>query len=298
MKKTRFKIIFIFILIFILNLFFANKIFAATLTLVPSKTSVGVGEQFYVDLMLDTNSQSINTITGSITFPGDSVSFVREEDGKSMVNLWVEKPKLEDNTISFAGVISNGFEGVIDPFNPSHMLPGLIIRLVFEPKTPGDLNFSTSTFSLNLNDGLGTEIEAPSATDTITVGNYDNKLKYVSKEEGSPELEAYIVRDPNIYNNKYVLIFNATDKDTGIKSVKIKEGIRDWKEIQSPYLLLDQSRHSSITLEATSYSGSGIIMSIDKVPYDYKSLAINSFIIILILILVILIARKIYVKKK
>jgi hypothetical protein len=298
MKKTQFKIIFIFILIFILNLFLTNKIFAATLTLVPSKTSVGIGEQFYVDLMLDTNGQSINTINGSISFPDDKVSFVREEDGKSMVNLWVEKPKLENNTISFAGAISNGFEGVIDPFNPSHMLPGLIIRLVFEPKTSGDVNFSTSTFSLNLNDGLGTEIEAPSATGTINVGNYDNKVKYVSKEEGSPELEAYIVRDPNIYNNKYTLIFNATDKDTGIKSIKIKEGMRDWKEIQSPYLLRDQSRHSTITLEATSYSGSGIIMSIDKVPYDYKSLAVNSFIIVLILILIILIVKKIYVKKK
>lgn len=298
MKKTQLKIIFTFIALIILNLFFTNKVFATTIILTTSKNSVGISEQFYVDLMLDTKGETINAIKGNISFPSDKLSFIRAEDGKSMINLWVEKPKIQNNVISFAGLISNGFNGVIDPFNPSNKLPGLMIRLVFEPKNPGESKFSTTDFSVNLDDGQGTEITLPDASTSIVVANLIKKIKYESTENNSPQLDAYIVRDPNLYNNKYTLVFQATDKDTGIKSVKIKEGLRDWKEIESPYLLADQSRHSSITLQAVSFSGSGIIMNIDKIPYDFKSLAVNSLVIILILILLILITKKIYVKNK
>jgi hypothetical protein len=298
MKIKKLKIILI-LLFFILNLFLASKVFAATLTLNPSKESLGIGEQFYVDLMLDPEGQSVNTIRGSVSFASDKVSFVRVEDGKSLVNLWVEKPKLEGNTIGFAGVISNGFDGVIDPFNQSHKLPGLIIRLIFEAENPGQVDFSTSTFSLNLNDGLGTEIEAPSANSSVNVGDFSNILKYKASGNGTPELEAYITRDPNIYNNKYVLVFKANDKGTGIKSVMIKEGGSSWKEIESPYLLKDQSRHSNISLQAMNFSGAGVSININGIPYDWISLIrIASVIITIIVVLSVLIIKKKYANKK
>ena len=298
MKKTQFKKIFIFTLFFILNLFLTNKIFAANLILTPSKESVGIGEQFYVDLSLESEDQSINAISGSISFSSEYVSFVRAEEGKSMVNLWVEKPKIKGNIITFAGVISNGFDGVIDPFDPSHKLPGLIIRLVFEASKSGQVDFSTLPFSLNLNDGLGTAIEIPSVHNSLKVENFTRKIKYKSDKNGTPELEAYVIQDPNIFNNKHALIFKATDKETGIKSVMIKEGRRDWKEIESPYLLLDQSRHSNITLQATSFSGAGVSINIDKVPYDWNSLIIILITAIMIIGLFILVRIKIYAKRK
>jgi hypothetical protein len=298
MKKIQLKQILI-LLFFILNLFWADKVFATTLTLNPSKESLGTGEQFYVDLMLDPQEESINAISGSINFPDDKVSFQRAEDGKSMVNLWVEKPKLEGNNISFAGVIPNGFDGVINPFDQSHKLPGLIIRLVFEAKNPGQIDFSTSTFSLNLNDGLGTEIQAPSAFISVKVGDFSNIFKYIADDNEIPELEAYVTRDPNIYNNKYVLVFKAYDRGTGIKSVMIKEGRSNWKEIESPYLLHDQSRHSTISLQAINFSGAGVSINIDGIPYDWKLLIkVASVIITIIIALSVLILKKKYANKK
>jgi len=298
MTKKQFLQAFIFILFFILNLFLTNKIFATTLTLNPSKDSVGIGEQFYVDLMLNPENKSINAISGDISF-SNNISFLRAENGKSMVNLWVEQPKLDVNTVSFAGVISNGFDGVIDPFNQSQKLPGLITRLVFEAgEKSGQVNFSTSTFSLNLNDGLGTEIKAPSTSSFVKIGNFVNKIIYENKTGGVPELEAYVTRDINIFNNKYTLVFKATDKETGVKSVMIKEGRRDWKEIENPYLLEDQSRHSTIMLEATNFKGESIVIKIDKIPYDWKSLIQISIIVIIIITSFILIFKKIYAHKK
>ncbi len=296
MKKRKIKRIFIFCLIFCL--FFINKVFAADLILNPSKDSFGLEEQFYVDLMLDPKGESINTILGNISFSNDNVVFLRAEEGKSMINLWVEKPKLDHNKISFAGIISNGFEGVIDPFSPDHKLPGSIIRLVFETRKPGLVDFSTSTFSLYKNDGLGTEIKILPILKSIKINNIINKVRFENKNHQAPDLEAFIVRDQNIFNNKYTLIFKASDKETGIKSVMIKEGRRDWKEIESPYLLKDQSRHSNITLQAINFSGAGTILSINKIPYNWRFLSQTIIVIIIIIFSTIFIFKKIYGKKK
>lgn len=292
------KKISILILFFVLNFLLANEVLATTLTFEFSKNSVGVGEQFYVDLMLDPDGQSVNTISGSLIFPNDNISFVRLEEGKSMIDLWIEKPKLNNdrNTINFSGLMTHGFDGVIDPFNINQKLPGLIVRLVFKAQRPGLINFSTSAFSLNLNDGLGTEIKALPINKELDISNSPNQSKYENPTSGTPELEAYITRDPDIFNNKYILIFNATDKETGIKSVMIKEGQRNWAEIESPYLLKDQSRHSMINLQATNYNGAGIIINIDKMPYDWL-LIIKLLIIGIITVVSIFVTRKIYQHK-
>jgi len=297
--KINSKKIFIIISFFILNLLFINKVFAATLTLDSSKSIVGIGEQFYVDLMLNPEGQSINAISGSVFYPSENLTFLRAEDGKSMVNLWIEKPRQSGNNINFAGIISSGFEGVIDPFNPNIKLPGLIIRLVFEPKSKGMVEFSTSIFSLNLHDGLGTEISSPAISSAVEVNDFVHTIKYEGEKDHNPQIEAYITHDPNIYNNKYVLVFKASDKGTGIKSVKIKEGRHGWTEIESPYLLKDQSRHSPITLQAMNYGGSGIIINIDKIPYDWGRITdILMVIISIIFILGLIIIKKRHVKNK
>ena len=296
--KTKLNKIFILSIFIILNLFIVSKISAMSLIIEPSKESLGIGEQFYIDLIIDSKDQSINTIKGSILFSSNSVSFVRAEEGKSVVDLWVEKPKLDNDQISFTGIISGGFQGFIDPFNPKDRLPGLVVRLVFEPKKDGIVEFRTSTFSTNLNDGLGTEVEIPSTSKKVQIKNFTRQIKYTNDSDINPELNAYVIQDPNIYNNKNVLIFEATDKGTGIKNVKIKEGRRDWKEIESPYLLIDQSRHSSVSLQATNFSGASISLNIDKVPYNWKYIVILGLIYVVLIILLVLIIIKIYVKKK
>lgn len=297
MIKQKFKKKLILILFIILNLFLTNKIFAATLSLNPSKDSLGIGEQFYVDLKLDPENESINAISGKVFFD-KGIKYIRYEDGKSIINLWVEKPKQNENFINFSGLITNGFDGVIDPFSPKIKLPGVIIRLIFEVESSGSFDLSTSEFLLNLNDGLGTEVKIPPFKHKIIIEKFTRKIKYKSEEYGTPELVTYITRDPNIFNNKYTLIFKAFDKEVGIKNVKIKEGRKDWKEIESPYLLRDQSRHSKITLQATNFSGAGIIVNIDSIPYDWGYLLNMIIVIIAMLTIIIIIMIKKYVNKK
>jgi hypothetical protein len=297
--KNLFKIIFLITIFFILSLLFTGRVFAASLSLNTSKNIISVGEQFYVDLMLNPEGDSVNALGGSVNFSSENFSFIRAEDGKSMVNLWVEKPQItgigSSNSISFSGIISNGFQGVIDPFNPDVKLPGLIVRLVFEGKKPGEANFSTSSFNVNLNDGLGTEIPTVSVFTSVLVNNNFNEVKYMGDFSDSPKLEAHVVQNSDLFDNKFVLIFDAFDGKTGIKNVMIKEGNRDWKEIQSPYLLKDQSRHSSIAIQATNFSGASIVLNIDRIPYDWKliiKICVLVFIGCLIICLIIFFIKK------
>ncbi len=297
MNKSNYIKLFITVIFFSLGFLISSKAFAATLILKPSNDSVGIGEQFYVDLMLDTGGQSINTISGNIPLPKNIV-LLRAEDGKSMIDLWVEKPKQNGESVSFAGVITNGFGGVIDPFNSVNKLPGLIIRFVFLAKEQGSIDLTTSKFLLNLDDGIGSGIEAPSVSIPIKIRETLNKTTYESEGDNNPEIEAYVTHNPDMYDNKYVLIFNAKDKKTGIKSVMIKEGERQWKEIESPYLLMDQGRRSEILLKATNYSEASTVMRIDNIALSIEGLISIFILIVMIVFLSLVIIKKVYDHKK
>jgi len=288
--KNKFYLILIFILF---NLLITSRVLAVNLTLESPQSSLGLNQQFYVDLRLDPQGQEINLIKGQVSFNDEFISFIRIENNKSIVSLWPEEPTVVKNAINFAGAIPNGFAGLIDPFNPSFKSSDLILRLVFETKKVGHIDFSTTPFYLNLNDGLGTEIKALPAYLSFDISNFINKQIYELVGEGSPELEAYITRDPNIYNNKYILVFRAYDKQVGIRSVILKEGWHSWQKVSSPYLLKNQARHNDINLQATNNAGVSIVMKIDKLPYNWLWL-----VIILILFILILILRKRLVQSK
>jgi hypothetical protein len=289
MKKIIF-IIFVFLI--------ACKVSASSLSLIPSKNEVGMKEQFYVDVILDPESVSVNGIEGSVIFPKDKVTFVRAEDGKSMVDFWVEKPVSSGDKVNFTGIISGGFDGVIDPFNPNKKLPGMIIRLVFEAEKSGEINFNTNPVDITLNDGLGTIENILPVSILVNVSNIENKFIINNNNDAPPILNAYVTRDPNLYDNKYVLVFQASDKNTGVESVLVREGDKNWKKVESPYLLEDQGRHSIIVVQATNYSGISTNVLIDPIPYNLFSIISIVIVILFVLLLLFFIIKKKYAKKK
>lgn len=293
MNKIFKKIIQIFTLIIILFSFRTGFVYAVSLDINPSKTSVDIEEEFYVDVLIDTEGSYINGIEGNIKFNNEEISVVRIEDGKSIINLWVEKPKVNDNNVKFSGIISNGFDGVIDPFNSKDKLPGLVLRIIFKGVKSSTSNISAVPLTITLNDGLGTIVEAEGTDSTVNVSKNKNPYILRGTTDSSPELDIEIVKDSNLYSNKYVLVFQAKDKEAGISKVMIKEGRRGWIEAESPYLLKDQSRHSQISILATNHAGVSIVKNIDGIPY--KSVPVFSIIIfVLILLLVLFIVFKIY----
>jgi hypothetical protein len=295
MKKLFFiKIILIFCF------FLAFKIEATSIIFDSPKTVVSQDEEFYVDLLLDAEGQFINGIEGNVSFIGGDLSFVRSLEAKSIMDLWIKKPEIEKFSINFSAVSTYGFSGVIDPFNQDEKLPGLVTRLFFKPSISGEVLFTTPKFIVTLDDGHGTMIEvAPISysffvTDEVYVPEITNEIVI-----SEPEIQAYVVQDKNLYNNKYVLIFEAKDDETGIDKVLIKEGRRKWKEIESPYLLKDQSRQSLINIQALNFSGQSSYLIID--PLSTKSRTISAEIYVLaflFIFLVFIFIKRIYPSKK
>lgn len=280
-------------------LFSAPSVFAGTLVFTPQSTSVNIGEQFYVDVFLSPENISWNGIEGSIKYSKDLLKFLYVEEGRSIVNAWIEKPHTsEEGLIYFAGIIPNGFMGVIDPFsNTGKTSPGRIMRLVFEARASGTSSLEIISPTGTENNGIGTLHSLGSSIQKITIKNVVGKTLYVSPTNTVPEIEAYITSDKDVFSGKYILIFNASDISSGIKEVLVKEGDREWKNVSaSPYVLEDQSRRSRVVIQAVSFSDEKAFATIEPLPSPIFS--VYNIIILFFGIAIILIALKYAHRKK
>lgn len=289
MKKNILKILFLF---FITLGFFQAEAFSVEFKF--SKEPIGIFEEFYVDVMLNPEGQALNGVEGTISIIGDNLRFIRAENGKSFIDLWVLSPiENSPNQIKFAGVSSSNFSGVIDPFNQETMLSGIITRLYFSANKPGEIQFISSGASVTLSDGKGTKIDLPTAYSLLTIeSRLEEGITNKIKDTTRPELKAQIVQNINLYDNKYTLIFKAKDKESGIKKVLIKEGNLEWHEIKSPYLLEDQTRENQIILKAINFSDLERMVIINPKYYKNNSILYILISVILIIFLVFIIKNK------
>ncbi len=272
-------------------------VLASELFFTPSAKMIGLGEEFYVDLMLDPENTSVNGIESTIVFPPDKISFVRSEEGKSMVDLWIEKTKEKAGVIAFSGIISGGFSGVIDPFYSDIKSPGLLVRLVFRGERPGDATIESISSHVAHNDGEGTTETILPQSVLVSVENKTASDSYKNIDETKPELVVYVIRDQNIFNNKYTLVIQANDKESGIRDIMVKEGGRDWQIAESPYLLEDQDRGSTITIRATNHTELSATMTIDPTARNFSE-GSNAVLLIIFSILLLITLRGIYSRRR
>jgi len=104
-------------------------------------------------------------------------------------------------------------------------------------------------------------------------------------EDFKPE----IGKDPAIFEGKYFLSFTTADKTSGIDFFEVKEGKRNFKRAESPYLLEDQELKSIIKVKAVDKAGNERIAEIipPATPFPYG-------LIILILIIAVIILAAIW----
>jgi hypothetical protein len=224
-------------------------------------TSVDLREQFTVDALLDTEGATINGIESSIRYSIDTLRLVRVEDGESIVSLWIESPQMGQGTTSFSGIIPNGFAGFIDPFDPSVRKPGKLVRLVFESIAPGTARIISSG-SVAAGDGDGTITPITSSESTLTVSSVASNKTYTITDTIAPVLQAQRVHEPDLYNGDAVLVFSATDAQSGVWYVEVREQNGEWKRISSPYRLEDQSDSATLEVRAVDYAGNTTIVRV------------------------------------
>lgn len=240
---------------------------AAELILESPIKEFGVNQQFEVDLMLDPEAEDINAVSGKIVFSNDFLELKSINEGDSIINLWVLRPKISDSGVSFSGIISGGFKGVLSPYYQGGK-PGKIISLFFSAKTAGQGIIEIKDAEVLLNDGKATKAPLKVSNFSFAVREIYEQTQIETKKpeldkKPPAEFELKIIKDQNLFNGKYALIWLAEDKGSGIAAYAIHESRRmekriatnKWIEAESPYLLKDQKLRSYIYVKAADRAG-------------------------------------------
>ena len=147
--KPRIKIILYSILIIVLCR--TTSVFADTASLFIAKPTQEVkeGERVTLSVKVQSADQSINAISGAITFSEDTLKTVSISRDNSILNIWTHDPTIGRNKITFEGVILNpGYRGA----------GGTLFNVTFEAKKSGRATVSFTEGAILANDGLGTNV--------------------------------------------------------------------------------------------------------------------------------------------
>ncbi|MBY0538366.1 transmembrane domain-containing protein [Patescibacteria group bacterium] len=280
-----------YILLAVVFLVSASMVEAATLYMDPNTVSLNRGDAAKISIRLDTDEaagECINAIDAVISY-SDNIIPVDISVGKSILPIWVENPVInkENNTISFAGGIPNGYCGRVqgDP-NLTNTLVEIFFRAPGmqvgggEARSQATVQFTDETTAY-LNDGAGTPASLQKIGANFTLGDnvgseiLDPWSGDVQSDDAPPEEFSASVE---MIDNKWFVVFNTTDKQTGISHYEVIEETYSQSklfdfgaatapgvETRSPHLLKDQSRNSVVRVRAIDKAGNEYVAT---VPVD------------------------------
>lgn len=208
-----------------------------------------------VDLIIDTQGQSINTIDVTLAFKRDDLAITGVSDGNSIVSLWLERPVVfhEKGEIHFVGVIPGGYYGT----------EGRLLRIFFSSLRIGESAFTLANAAVLVNDGAGTPAVIASSSLRFVL-RAPSAMTPIEQDTTPPEsFIPHVAQDSAVFDGNYFLVFSTTDKGLGIDHYEILESPQSffmklftpWRRGESPYLLRDQTLSSEISVGAFDAKG-------------------------------------------
>lgn len=260
---------------------------AATLYIDPHETQIHPGDTISLAIRVDTDEgECVNVFDGTLFFTSNIVP-VDVSLGNSILPVWVEPPAIdkENRQVTFAGGIPNGYCGRIDG---DPRLTNIILELILQAPgvqigTGNEGNVATISFgdqtTVLINDGSGTQAPLKTYGSTILIhekpGNtiIDQWSARIENDNAPPsEFSVSLNQEPSVFGGKYFIVFNTTDKQSGIDHYEvIEEPINEarffkwggvdapWVVARSPYVLSDQSLNSTIRVKAVDKKGNEYI---------------------------------------
>ena len=248
---------------------------AARLYFEPQEAIMGAEKDFSVGVRIDAKNQ-INAISVGIFIPPE-IAFVDAVLGNSIINFWVEKPSFDESSriLTFSGIVPGGFQGEKEPL------------LTIKIKTAGQEGKAILTFNkektkiyLHTSEGVEDSLELESLTLPISEGKENMIVEIIDRylpEDFKPEIS----RDPNVFENKWFLIFATQDKGLGVDHYEVCEKKKKCVVAESPYLLQNQDLDEEIVVKAVDKNGNERVTAIpsQKPRVWYKNYAISSILV-------------------
>ncbi len=221
--------------------------FAATSEITVLPMEGAVGETIAVTLSIDTDV-SANAFEAVMTYPATLLQYEGFDDSASVLNFWVSKPEATAAGIHFSGITPGGFMGKVD-----------VVTLYFKAQSLGKGAVTLDAVQLLKNDGLGTLIPFSPVISPIVIGAgipSHTAAGVVMDDEDPEAFRPEVVRDADVFDGAYFLVFSTEDKSSGIDHYEVKEGVFGWwREAESPYVLKNQKLSSTIYVRAIDRVG-------------------------------------------
>jgi len=284
---------FILLLFIIYSLLNAVPALAAKLEFSSPVSEVGVWQEFKIDLTLDAQGEDINAVEARIFFPETLLRLKEIQDGSSIINFWIKRPKIEQaGTIDFSGIIPGGYKET----------KGFLLSIILEAKKSGNGVVEISSAKILRNDGKGTI--AP-----ITISNFQfliseqvpiYQIPTIETKDIEPpeEFKPEIAQNPGIFEGKWFIVFTTQDKGSGIDHYKVCEKIKTTCVIaESPYVLQNQNLDRKIFVKAIDKNGNEriAILSPKSAPRYQKWLVYIIFGIVIFSVIILI--RWLYMKR-
>lgn len=275
------KNIFKFIVLFFIVLNF-NYTFASSVGFYTQKFKDD-NNKFLIEFNINTESESINAIEGKIEFP-DGVEIKEINDGNSIINFWLEKPRIEDKKyIVFSGIIPGGFTG------DNKNLIKIIVRQ--NNSSNGEIKVNYIKAVKNSSSVQYLNVKLNNLKLPIKTNDFVKDDSTVENDSVLPELFTPAISEIGDSQNKQkVIIFATQDKGSGINHYEVKENYFDkYKLAESPYVLSNAIHYSKIYVKAIDNNKNELIV------YIYPSTFVrlyHQYGIIVIIVLVILIFKR------
>ncbi len=254
-----------FVLIVALCIITAGKAQAVGLFFQTQSQKFAPGDIFLASIFLDTEGESINAAAGKIIFPSQLLEMQEVRDGNSIINFWVERPKVDQTgTINFSGIIPGGYQGG----------KGFLFSIVFQAKSSGKSIVEIHDAKILLNNGKGTSasLTISPLQFSITQGGVASQPSVKSAEDNKlpEEFKPEITQSPDIFDGKWFLVFATQDKGSGIADYQVRESqsrilafFSGWHSATSPYLLQDQNLTSYIYVKAIDKAGNKRVVVVE-----------------------------------
>lgn len=301
MIKNNFKILIVFVAIFVTSY---TNCFSASIYYIPTGNGLVDGLVSY-DVMLDTEGQSVNAISGELLYDNSLLDFYSFDTTDSFISNWLTEPKdnkevsLKNNgRIIFEGITTGGFSGTLSPsFNVVKV--GKLFTVNFKPKGEGEVVFGFKDIDLRLNDGLATKVNVKLSTSNFyipKISKFQN-VKGINFGTGrdieNESLSMYTDKDSLVDNGKWFVYFNDNNPKHSIHHFELAESDKYnpydvpsfvWKEVKSPHVLSHQSLDNFIHLKVLYNDGGFSYFSLSPV-YNLQEKDTKTAIIIVLMAL-------------
>lgn len=215
--------------------------------------SASTGEETRVDVMIDTGTDKINAVSGTVTFDPTSFSVSKIIDGGSAVTLWIDQPKIAGNgsSISFSGLTPGGFQGDVPVFS-----------FVLKPVHSGTASLGMQNALALKNDGQGTQAKTTIEPKSIQIlADISASAVTIIDVDPPEDFAVDLLSSPDVFEGRPALSFTAVDKGTGIDRYEYaatwfgRPNAGSWVPAESPFLVPETDSLKLLFIRAVDRNG-------------------------------------------